>query len=65
MKIRIFNTQNLTVSLPLEVTRPELKIIQNFCYDSDYKWNMEDDSIMSQEELDEFIRDAHEFEINS
>lgn len=65
MKIRIFNTQNLTVSAPLDVTRAGLKVIENFCYDSDYKWNMEDDSIMSQEELDEFIRDAHEFEINS
>ena len=65
MLIRIFNTQNLTVSAPLDVNRAELAIIESFCADSDYKWNTESDCIMTQDEVDEFLRDAHEFELNT
>ena len=64
MKIRIFNTQYLTVSEPIEVTRSGLAVIKSFCFDSDYKWNTEESSIMSKDEADEFIRDAYEFELN-
>ena len=48
MKIRIFNTQCLTVSAPIEVTRKELSKIDDYCYDTDYMWVRDEDSVMSQ-----------------
>ena len=61
MKIRIFNTRDLTVSKPIEVTLEDIKIFDAYCFDSDYKWVRDEHAEMSQGEVMEFISDAYEF----
>lgn len=58
----LFNTLNLTVSAPFEVSRPELQKIKRFCYDSEYSYALEDDYRMSQDELDTFMKSMEEWE---
>jgi len=61
MKIVIFDSGNLTVSDPIDVTKKELEKLNAYFEDSDYKYVKAEEAKMRLEDVEEIKRDAEEF----